>query len=334
MIGIPSTETPPLVSVLVPSYDHEKYVVDCLESIRGLDYPNLELIVSDDASPDGTFELAGKWIAENRGRFARAAAIRQPVNLGIVRNLQFLFDQAQGEYIAYLASDDCLVPSSIRCRLQVLQEDGSLDAVFGNAEHFLTDGTVLKTRFIPPHLAAQLSVRAVMLSSLILNWRVPGPVMMLRRAATLPGGSLGRLPEELQGEDEYIYTRLAALRKLAFVDTVVARWRAAPGSLSNPLQRNYFTLRYTVESDRRNRPLIHGMDRLALDVRMADAAVILQRKNRWQFLGRKFFFRACLAQLRLLLRIRTWIARRIRRRSRRGSGSRFILSRTARGPQG
>ena len=46
----PRNAKSPLVSVLVPSYNHEKYVIECLESIKGLSYPRLELILSDDGS--------------------------------------------------------------------------------------------------------------------------------------------------------------------------------------------------------------------------------------------------------------------------------------------
>ena len=79
-----SPGTEPLVSVLVPSYNQEKYVIDCLESIRSLDYPNLELILSDDASSDATFEVAGRWIEEHRERFVRAVAVRQPFRSGVI----------------------------------------------------------------------------------------------------------------------------------------------------------------------------------------------------------------------------------------------------------
>lgn len=305
---LPTAE--PLVSVLVPAFNQEKYVVECLESIRNLDYPNLELIVSDDASRDGTFELASQWIKEHRERFVRAVAVRQPANLGIVRHFQYLFDQSQGEFLVYLAADDCLVPYSIHCRLQVLQQDSSIDAVFGNAQQIQEDGNVLKPQFIPPDLAAQLSDRRLLLSSLILNWRVPGPVMMLRREATLQEGSLGRLPEDLHGEDAYIYIRLAALRKLRFLNEIVAKWRFVPGSSSNPVQRNHFNRRYTMESDRRLRPMLRGLDRLALDLRIADSEAVLNPGLRLQSLGKRVFVRAIVMQLRFLLRLRTLPSRK------------------------
>jgi cellulose synthase/poly-beta-1,6-N-acetylglucosamine synthase-like glycosyltransferase len=300
-----SPGTEPLVSVLVPSYNQEKYVIDCLESIRNLDYPNLELILSDDASSDATFEVAGRWIEEHRERFVRAVAVRQPVNLGIVRHFQYLFDQAQGEFLAYLASDDCLVPASIRCRLGIFQQDGSIDAVFGNAEQIQEDGNLLKPQFIPPYLAAQLSDRRLLLLSLILNWRVPGPVMMLRREATLQGGSLGRLPEDLHGEDAYIYIRLAALGKLRFINEIVAKWRIVPGSSSNPVERNHFTRSYTLESDRRLRPMLRGLDRLALNLRIGDSEAVLNPGSRLPTLCKRVFLRLIVIQFRLLLRLRT-----------------------------
>jgi glycosyltransferase involved in cell wall biosynthesis len=300
----------PLVSVLVASFNQEKYVLDCLESIRNQDYPNLELIISDDASRDATFEVASRWIEKHRQRFVRAVAVRQHVNLGIVRHFQYLFDQAHGEFLAYLAADDCLVPSSIRGRLQVLQEDNSIDAVFGNAEQILEDGNVLKPQFIPPHIAVQLSDSRLILSSLILNWSVPGPVIMLRREAILQGGSLGRLPEDLHGEDAYIYIRLAALRKLRFINRIVAKWRFVPGSSSNPIQRNQFNRRYTMESDLRLRPMLRGLDRLALNLRIADSEAVLNPGSRLPSFCKRVIFRTIVIQLRFLLRLRALPSRK------------------------
>ena len=55
----------PLVSVLVPSYNHSKYVLECLDSIQNQTYKNIELIVHDDGSTDNSVSLISEWILKN-----------------------------------------------------------------------------------------------------------------------------------------------------------------------------------------------------------------------------------------------------------------------------
>lgn len=298
------TQPQPLVSVLVPSYNHEKYVLECLNSIRDSHYENLELILSDDCSPDGTFILANQWIRDNGGRFVRASAFRQPTNLGVVRNLQFLFDRAQGEYLVYIASDDRLTASSILQRVAILERDRSIDALFGDAQQISSDGTVIKERCIPDRVARLLSSRRLIIPSLLLHACVPGPVIMLRREAVLDGGSLGRLPEGLDGEDAYVYIRLAARHRIAFVNSIFAQWRIVEGSLSTGTHRHAFTRGYTLESDRMNRSLLGGFDRLTIEIRIGSHNNAQNRKAFPIYFTKRVFFRLAMMQLRLILQIR------------------------------
>lgn len=63
--------TTPLVSVAVVTYNSSKTVLETLDSIYNQTYPNLELIVSDDCSPDNTVEICREWIAGHSRRFIR-----------------------------------------------------------------------------------------------------------------------------------------------------------------------------------------------------------------------------------------------------------------------
>jgi alpha-1,3-rhamnosyltransferase len=80
----PENNREPLVSVLVPAYNHGKYIVECLESTKSLAHKRLELIVSDDCSTDDTFALADQWAQRNAARFERTVVTRQKQNVGIV----------------------------------------------------------------------------------------------------------------------------------------------------------------------------------------------------------------------------------------------------------
>jgi glycosyltransferase involved in cell wall biosynthesis len=265
----PKTSPEPLVSVLVPSYNHEKYVIECLESIKSLNYRRLELILSDDCSPDRTFIVAEQWAQRNADRFERCSIVRQEKNLGIVKNLQFLFDSAQGEYLTYIASDDAFVEAAITSRVALLQESPNLDAVFGNAQLISESGSVLREEFISKRVARELASAKLLISSLILNWCVPGPVMMLRRAAVLEDGSLGPLPDDLRTEDWYIYFRLAIRGRLRYVNEVVAKYRMVQSSMSQSTSQFKVRVACLIQVDNANRYLLTGFNRILIETRIA-----------------------------------------------------------------
>lgn len=262
----PKKNPEPLVSVLVLSYNHEKYVVECLESIKNMNYRRLELIVSDDCSSDSTFALVEQWTQKNADRFERTLVVRQDKNLGIVRNLQFLFDGVQGDYLVYMASDNIFVESSITDRLRVLQEDQTLDAVLGNSQSISESGALLKERRVGSNVAEKFTSRRLLAAALLTYWGTPGPSLMLRRAAILENGSLGKLPQGLSFEDRYILIRLAALHKLCYINSIVMKYRETANSISHSILFSKIDRRCIIASDKYNRRLLRRAERLYLDV--------------------------------------------------------------------
>jgi glycosyltransferase involved in cell wall biosynthesis len=287
------TQSQPLVSVLVPAYKHERYVIECLESIKALDYPNLELILSDDVSPDATYDLAAKWVRENQGRFVRAIAIRQPVNLGVVKNLQFLFEQAEGNYFAYIASDDVFTTNAIVARLPVLLNSDDLDAVIGNSQLISETGAILEDRRVPPHIGRVFGDPAAMLRGLIRYWSVVCSSAVIRRKALLEGGSVGRLPANIRFEDRFIFIRLAAQGKLGYVDSVIAKYRSTEGSLSRARTLHSAGVAAVLECDRSNRDLLRGLNRVLLGLNIRSCQVILSAGNRPLYYLKQGMLRMC-----------------------------------------
>ena len=92
----------PLVSILTPAYNHEKYVRVFLDSILAQSYKNFELIIVDDCSTDKTPSIIEQY-KDERIRF-----FRNDFNRGMNGNLNVAFSYAKGKYIVILASDDFL----------------------------------------------------------------------------------------------------------------------------------------------------------------------------------------------------------------------------------
>ncbi len=95
----------PKVSVLVPVYNGEKYLRECLDSILAQDYASVEILVADDGSNDGSAAL----LADYAARDPRIRWWKNRRNLGLVENWNCLLQEARGEYIKFVFQDDKLL---------------------------------------------------------------------------------------------------------------------------------------------------------------------------------------------------------------------------------
>ena len=99
----------PLVSIGMPVFNEARFIDSALRSLRAQDYPNLEIIISDNASTDGTVEICERHAGEDaRIRIERAAS-----NRGAIANFQHALDQARGEYFMWAAGHDLWTPNLI-----------------------------------------------------------------------------------------------------------------------------------------------------------------------------------------------------------------------------
>lgn len=128
-----------LVSVLMPAYNHERYVEASVRSVLEQDWPRVELIVVDDGSSDGTWRVLESLRAECERRFERVVMERQ-ANSGTCVTLNRLRSMARGEYVAVLASDDAFMPGAFRALAARLAEDQSLGVVVGLNEFMDGEG--------------------------------------------------------------------------------------------------------------------------------------------------------------------------------------------------
>lgn len=124
-------DTPGLVSVIVPTYNREKYILETLDSVYAQTYRPIELIVVDDGSTDSSQDIVETWIDQHRSEGFDAKYILQE-NQGapVARNRGTL--ESSGEFIQYLDSDDTLDKHKIENQARLLIEDNSLDLVNGS----------------------------------------------------------------------------------------------------------------------------------------------------------------------------------------------------------
>jgi glycosyltransferase involved in cell wall biosynthesis len=119
---------PPIVSVVIPAHDSEKYLSAAIESVLAQTYASLEVIVVDDGSNDGTGEIA-------RSYSPRVRTIRQTQS-GPAAARNRGVRESHGAFIAFLDADDLWVPHKLAWQMQTLDADPAIDAVFGHVVQF------------------------------------------------------------------------------------------------------------------------------------------------------------------------------------------------------
>lgn len=111
----------PLVTVGIPTYNRPQYLQEAIRRIHNQTYDNLEIIISDNQSPSpkAIDEIVQPWLQKD----SRIRFVRQPVNIGAIRNFKYLLDEAKGDYFMWAADDDELEPTFIEKLLNGLLND-------------------------------------------------------------------------------------------------------------------------------------------------------------------------------------------------------------------
>ena len=134
----------PVVTIALPIYNVEKYLDRCIESLVNQTYRNLEIILVNDCSPDGSAQICDKWAERDK----RINVIHKEVNegQGIARNNAI--DIATGKYICFVDSDDFLDGDTAISRLVESAEREQADIVVFGLKSMEPDGTVT-VRYVP-----------------------------------------------------------------------------------------------------------------------------------------------------------------------------------------
>lgn len=213
----------PLVTLFVMAYRQEGFVAEAIEAAFAQTYEPLEIILSDDNSPDGTFRIMEEMAAAYDGPH-RVRLNRNPENLGLVRHIDRIMELATGELIVQNAGDDVSRPDrAARLAEAWLASGREAKAIFSGAEDIDEAGRSLGVWRGDGETIARAGVMDVASGRCF----VVGAVMAWDREVFDCFGPLG---PGLTVEDTIIPFRAALLGRLAHVDEPLIRKRG--GGLS------------------------------------------------------------------------------------------------------
>jgi hypothetical protein len=201
----------PAVTIVIPTFNRVEWLRGAIDSVLAQDYDDLELLVVDDGSTDGTPELVSLFERHHQGRFR---AIAQ-ANAGQATAINRGWDLARGELVGYLADDDLFAQPGAVSRLvaELIADPGCVVAYPGY--HLIdADGAILDT--IRP-------IEYSPLDAVRLHDTVIGPGALIRREAVAATG--GWDPGLRWIGDLILWLRLAGHGSLRRVDEPLASWR-------------------------------------------------------------------------------------------------------------
>jgi alpha-1,3-rhamnosyltransferase len=133
--------TQPLVSVIISSYNHAAYIEETIHSVMRQTYPNIELLVTDDASSDDTANRIEVLQREYAFSFKK-----QEKNMGLSRNLNAMINSCKGSLICIFYSDDIMVPDRIEKQVAYMQDKPEVGICSGNVRLIDEQGNFIQEK--------------------------------------------------------------------------------------------------------------------------------------------------------------------------------------------
>ncbi len=209
----------PHVSVVIPTYNSEAYVAEAIQSALDQSYRDIEVIVVDDGSTDGTEKIVRAFPhpviyhrQENRG----AGAAR---TLGVER--------ASGEWIAFLDSDDVWYPYKIAVQLEEARRQPSIPFFYSDMDAVDAAGRLLKKDFLQARAAQRKKDKKPALDAVVFhNLPFPYPsTVLLKRSLFLQAGGFSKAFPAHYHEDFELFARLAHAEPIHFIPRSLIRYR-------------------------------------------------------------------------------------------------------------
>jgi alpha-1,3-rhamnosyltransferase len=201
------------VAVVVPSFNHARYVGSCIRSIIKQSYPPSHLLVIDDGSTDDS----PKIISANLKECPFPAELVVKENRGLCATLNQALSLTKGDYFAYLSSDDLWLDGFLAARLQLLHNRP--DAVLGYGHAYLID----EDNHIVDSTADWADYEDGNVRAMLLRTIAPmSPTVLYVRSAVEQFG----WNEKSRLEDYELYLKLSSVGEFAFDNQILSAWRA------------------------------------------------------------------------------------------------------------
>lgn len=221
----------PKVSVFMPTYNHVHFIEEAIEGVLAQDYPNIELVIGDDGSTDGTQDLLRKY----KERYPDLICLLlSEKNEGATKNFNKILRHCTGEFVALTSGDDVWLPEKLWKQLKQMAACKDAVLCYTKEEVFSSEtGTILAVT--PPSEFEQDRQDSVIEhAGAVLTFA--GTTALMRRDAIPPGGFRKELASS---SDWFFFIEVLRRGRSVYVPEVLARYRRHGKNYSLSFQHLY-----------------------------------------------------------------------------------------------
>ncbi len=229
----------PLISIITPNYNCARFIAQTIESVLAQTYTNWEMLIVDDCSTDGSYEIAQGYAEKD----SRIKVFRNEKNSGTAVSRNRAIEASSGEYVAFLDSDDLWLPEKLERQLKFMQEN-NCDFSFTEYEHIDEEN---KSLHQIANVTKQLSYRKMLMHC----W--PGCLTVMYNQNVT-----GKIYAEdiKKNNDHALFLRvLKKCNNAMGVKEVLAQYRIRKGSISS---KKFTIIKYYIQvvHDFEKKPLV------------------------------------------------------------------------------
>nr|WP_227504414.1 glycosyltransferase [Acinetobacter sp. YZS-X1-1] len=257
----------PLVSIVIPSYNHERFIRDSIKSVIDQSYQNIELIIIDDGSTDASVEKIQELIPLCEKRFTRFEFRHRP-NKGLSATLNEALEWAQGEYFSSLASDDIILKDKIKIQTKFLNENKNCVAVFGGVSVIDDNSNFVKNRLKKENSYSFNQI-------LLLEHDLPAMTQLIRTKSLK---KIGGYNAEVKIEDWYMWLHLAQEGDLCYLPVFFAKYRLHDNNMHKKTTLMHDS-RMIILNEYQNHILYNKAKKRALWIYVFELALVSKKKS-------------------------------------------------------
>lgn len=213
----------PLVTMCIFAYNAEKYIAETIRGALNQTYDNLEIIISDDCSPDNTYSIIKETVSDYRGKH-RVIINKNESNLGMIRHLNLLFGIAKGSIIATNPGDDISTPTRVSDTVSYFI-DSSIQMVTFSRENIDKDGNAMGLLGVEKDVKYLINDNYLRSSSFMRG----GTAVAFRKQIL---DTFGLLNEDAQTEDSTLRFRSLLMGSLLYSSKIGVKYRIHGGNMS------------------------------------------------------------------------------------------------------
>ena len=214
----------PLVSLVVPAYNNERFVNSFIECIMNIQYTNIELIVTDDCSKDNTYKLFKDNYDLLCTRFVNVVLNKNVSNKGIPANINGILEFIKGKYVKIIAVDDILLKDSIGSLVDFYEKNQDAVFIYSNA-YIVNDGFELGKDYLKKYKTIYTNkqdTNSLFYERLFLKNIVSAPTVMIKKSTI---DEFGPFDVNCFCEDIPYWLKVSYNRPVKYLDEITACYR-------------------------------------------------------------------------------------------------------------